>query len=74
MYRLWWYVGSRDIKMEQLKFSELLIMSRPTEGYPHVYDKSKASSKDEIISLTDLRGIYQHKHKFSCSFVEKFMK
>ena len=35
---------SRDIKMEQLKFYELLIMS--VKGYPHVYDKSKASSKD----------------------------
>ena len=34
-------------KMEQLKFYELLIMS--VEGYPHVYDKSKASSKDEIM-------------------------
>ena len=44
---LWWYVGSRDIKMEQLKFGELLIMS--IQGYPHLYDKSKASSKDEII-------------------------
>ena len=38
MHRLWWYVGSRDIKMEQSKFGELLIMS--VEGYPHVYDKS----------------------------------
>ena len=47
MHRLWWYVGSRDIKMKQLKFSELFIIS--IEGYPHVYDKSKASSKDEII-------------------------
>ena len=46
MHRLWWYVESRDIKMEQLKFGGLLIMS--FEGYPHVYDKSKAS-KDEII-------------------------
>ena len=33
--------------MEQFKFGELLIMS--TEGYLHVYDKSKASSKDEIM-------------------------
>ena len=41
MLRLWLYVGSRDIKMEQLKFYEMLIMS--------VYDKSKASSKDEIV-------------------------
>ena len=32
--------------MEQLKFDELLIMS--IEGY-HVYDKSKASSKGEIM-------------------------
>ena len=32
--------------MEQLKFYELLIMS--VKGYPNVYDKSKASSKDEI--------------------------
>ena len=47
MHRLWWYIRSRDIKMEQLKFGELLFMS--IEGYPHVYDKSKASSKDEII-------------------------
>ena len=47
MHWLWLYVGSRDIKMEQLKFDELLIMS--VEGYPHVYDKSKASSKDEIM-------------------------
>ena len=47
MHTLWWYVGSRDIKMKQLKFGELLIVN--IEGYPHVYDKSKASSKDEII-------------------------
>ena len=47
MHRIWRYVGSRDIKMEQLKFGELLITS--IVGYPHVYDKSKASSKDEII-------------------------
>ena len=47
MHRLWLYVGSRDIKMEELKFGELVIMS--IEGYPHVYDISKASSKDEII-------------------------
>ena len=47
MDRLWWYVGSRNIKMQQLKFGELLFMS--IEGYPHVYDKSKASSKDEMI-------------------------
>ena len=47
MHRLWLYVGSRDIKMEQLKFYELLIMS--VKSYPHVYDKSKASSKDEIV-------------------------
>ena len=33
--------------MEQLKFYELLIMS--VKAYPHVYDKSKASSKDEIV-------------------------
>ena len=33
--------------MEQLKFYELLVMS--VEGYPHVYDKSKASYKDEIM-------------------------
>ena len=33
--------------MEQLKFYELLIMS--VKGYPHVYDKSKASSNDEIL-------------------------
>ena len=33
--------------MEQLKFDELLIMS--VEGYPHIYDKSKASYKDEIM-------------------------
>ena len=44
MHRLWLYVGSRDIKMEQLKFGELLIMC--IQGYPHVYNKS---SKDEII-------------------------
>ena len=48
MHRLWLYVGSRDIKMEQLKFYELLIMS--VKWYPHVYDKSKASSKDEIVN------------------------
>ena len=47
MHRLWLYVGSRDIKMEQLKFYELLMMS--VKGYSHVYDKSKASSKDEIV-------------------------
>ena len=47
MHRLWLYVGSHDIKMEQLKSYELLIMS--VKGYPHVYDKSKASSKDEIV-------------------------
>ena len=47
MHRLWWYVGSRDIQMEQFKFGELLIMS--IEGYPHVYGESKASSKDQII-------------------------
>ena len=47
MHRLWLYVGSRDIKMEQLKFYELLVMS--VKGYPHVYDKSKASSEDEIV-------------------------
>ena len=47
MHRLQLYVGSRDIKMKQLKFYELLIMS--VKGYPHVYDKSKASSKDEIM-------------------------
>ena len=47
MRRLWLYVGSRDIKMEQLKFYELLIMS--VKAYPHVYNKSKASSKDEIV-------------------------
>ena len=49
MRRLWLYVGSRDTKMEQLKFYELLIMS--VKGYPHVYDKSKASSKDEIVKV-----------------------
>ena len=42
MSRLWLYVGSRDIKMEQLKFLSV-------KGYPHAYDKSKASSKDEIV-------------------------
>ena len=47
MHRLWLYVGSRDIEMEQLKFNELLIMS--VERFPRVYNKSKASSKDEII-------------------------
>ena len=47
MNRLWLYVGSRDIKMEQLKFYELPIMS--VKGYPHVYVKSKTSSKDEIV-------------------------
>ena len=47
MHRLWLYVGIRELKMEQLKFYELLIMS--VKGYPHVYDKSKASSKDEIL-------------------------
>ena len=47
MHRLWVYVGSRDIKMEQLKFYELLIMS--VKRYAHVYDKSKASHKDEIV-------------------------
>ena len=47
MPRLWLYIGCRDIKMEQLKFYELLIMS--VKGYPHVQDKSKASSKDEIV-------------------------
>ena len=47
MHRLLLYVGSRDIKMEQLKFYELLIMS--VKGYPHVNDKSKAFSKDEIV-------------------------
>ena len=47
MHRLWLYVGSRDIKMEQLKFYELLIMS--VKRYPHVYDKSKASSMVEIV-------------------------
>ena len=47
MHRLWWYAGSRDIKMEQLKFDELLIMS--VEGYLHTYDKSKAHYKDEIM-------------------------
>ena len=48
MHRLWLYVGSRDIKMEQLKFYELLIIMS-VKGYPHVYFKSKASSKDEIV-------------------------
>ena len=47
MHRLWLYVGSRDIKMEQLKFYELLMS---VKGYPHIYDKSKASSKDEIVN------------------------
>ena len=47
MHRLWLYVGSRDIKMEQLKLDDLLVMS--VEGYPHVCDKSKASYKDEIM-------------------------
>ena len=47
MHRLWLYVGSTDIKMEQLKFHELLIMS--VQEYPLIYDKSKASSKDEIV-------------------------
>ena len=47
MHRPWLYVESRDIKMEQLKFEELLIMS--VEVYPRVYDNSKASSKDEIM-------------------------
>ena len=47
MHRLWLYVGSRDIKMEKLKFYELPNMS--IMGYPHVYDKSQASSKDEIV-------------------------
>ena len=47
MQRLWLYVESRDIKMEQLKFYELLIMS--VEEYPLVYDKLKAFSKDEIV-------------------------
>ena len=37
MHRLWLYVGNSDIKMEQLKFDELLIMS--VKGYPHIYDK-----------------------------------
>ena len=46
MHRLW-FVGSHDIKMEKLKFYESLIMS--VKGYPHVYDKSKASSKDQIV-------------------------
>ena len=32
--------------MEQLKFYELLMS---VKGYPHAYDKSKASSKDEIV-------------------------
>ena len=41
------HVGSRDIKMEQLKFDELLIMG--VKRYPHVYNKSKAYSKDEIV-------------------------
>ena len=48
MNRLWLYVGSRDIKMEQQKFYELLIIMS-VRRYPHVYDKSKASSKDEIV-------------------------
>ena len=43
MHRILLYIGSRDIKMEQLKFDELLIMS--VKRYPHVYDKSK----DEIV-------------------------
>ena len=47
LHRLWLYVGSRDIKMGQLKFYELLIMS--VKGYSPVYDKSKASSNDEIV-------------------------
>ena len=46
MHRLRLYVGSRDIKMEQLKFYELLIMS--VQGYPHVYDKSKS---EKIIKI-----------------------
>ena len=33
--------------MEKFKFYEFPIMS--VKGYPHVYDKSKASSKDEIV-------------------------
>ena len=47
MHRLWLYVGSCDMKMEQFKFYELVIMG--VKGYPHVYDKSKASSKDGIV-------------------------
>ena len=47
MHRLQLYVGSRDIKMEKLKFNELPNMS--VMGYPHVYDKSQVSSKDEIV-------------------------
>ena len=47
MHRLWLCVVRRDIKVKQVKFGELLIMC--IEGYPHVYDNSKASSKDEIV-------------------------
>ena len=38
--------------MEQLKFDELLIIS--VEEYPHIYDKWKASSKDEIVKDNSL--------------------
>ena len=47
MHRTWLYVRRRDLKMEQLKSDELLIMS--VKGFPHIYDKSKASYKNEIM-------------------------
>ena len=40
--------GSQDIKMEQLKYDELLIMS--VEGYLHIYDKLRHHYKI-ILSL-----------------------
>ena len=37
--------------MEQLKFYELLIMS--VEEYPHIYDKTEVSYKDEIMVINN---------------------
>ena len=41
--------------MEKLKFDELLIIS--VEEYPHIYDKTKASSMDEIMKDTVFDGL-----------------
>ena len=41
------FLGSRDTKMELVKYNELLIMI--VKVYPHIYDNTKASYQDEIM-------------------------